>query len=192
MQRVGSFQVENGLIISDPSYNFDLTKYGTGFKIQDYFSKDKVMTGEWDSYVEYDEESGRVAMLRALNSDITYRELDELKWEACDGFIGVDTGQAGIYDSKYFKDDSIVGDYPLAEYITNIDEKGEKWYSMCCQQTYDESNPKKRAGTIPYGVVSSSGWGDGAYDYGVTKKNGLICGVEVLFLFKYNNNEENE
>lgn len=191
MQKVGSFTVENGLIISDPSYNFNPNKINNdSFKIQEYFPKEQVKQGEWDSYVEYDEESGRVAMLRAFHSSLI-KEILAGDWKPCEGFIGVDSGQAGIYDSKYFKQDSVVGDYPLAKYIMDLDKKGEKWYAMCCQQTYDESNFSKRAGIIPYGVVSGSGYGDGAYDYGVCKKNGLICGIEILYLFKYNNGEDN-
>lgn len=192
MQKVGSFTVENGIIISDPSYKFDVNKYSKGFKIQDYFTKEKVKQGEWNGYIEIDEKSGRVAVLRACHSDLSAEELDKCKWEQCNGSIGVDSGQAGIYDSMYFRDNSLVGDYPLAKYITNIDKKGEKWYSMCCQQTYDENDFSKRAGIIPYGVVSSSGWGDGCYDYSVNIQNNIVQAVEILFMYKYKKEDSDD
>lgn len=182
MQKLGTFQIENGVVISDPCYEFNVDEYKKGLDIMKYFPKQYVMIGEWNGYVKYDDESGRVAILRTSHSSITDEETNNMEWQLCKGTLGVDSGQLGVFDSKYFKDDNIVGDYPLAKYITNLNEKGQRFYAMCCQQTYDEKNPKKRAGIIPFGVVSSSGYGDGCYNYSVIKKNGIICGFEIVFI----------
>ncbi|ARF12676.1 hypothetical protein Klosneuvirus_15_7 [Klosneuvirus KNV1] len=181
MQKVGSFQIENGIIISDPCYDFNVDEYNRSSD-QKYFPKKYIMTGEWNGYVKYCD-NGRIAELQTCHSSIDDNELTNAKWELCKGSLGVDTGQMGVFDSKYFKDDNIVGDYPIDKSMFNdFKEKGDRYYAMCCYQTYNKENPKKQAGIIPYGVVSSSGYGDGSYNYSVIKKNGLICGFKIVFI----------
>ena len=69
----------------------------------------------------------------------------------------------------------------------NIDIGGEenKWYGACCDITLDS---EEKVGCIPYGVVSSSGWGDGGYDSFLCKKSGKVVGVRIEFM----NEEHNE
>ncbi len=49
---------------------------------------------------------------------------------------------------------------------------------MCCNRTLGEVG----AGMIPHGVVSSTGWGDGAYVINVARRNGYVYFIEVLFI----------
>lgn len=182
MQKVGSFQIENGIVISDPCYDFNIDNY-TRNSEQKYFPKKYTMVGEWNGYVKYND-NGRVAELQTCHSSINDNELTNAKWEKCKGSLGVDTGQMGVYDSKYFKDDNIVGNYPVDKtMLTDFKQiPGDRYYAMCCYQTYNKKEPQKQAGVIPYGIVSSSGYGDGSYNYSVIKKNGLICGFKIVFI----------
>lgn len=180
MQKLGSFQIENGIVISDPCYDFNINDYKKGLAIQKYFPKQYVMTGEWNGYVKYADVDGDgpVSKLQACHSSISEDELHNADWQVCKGILGVDTGQLDVFDSKYYKNDDIVGDNPIDKGIYDGKEKGDKWYAMCCYQSGND----KQAGVIPFGVVSSSGYGDGCYNYSVIKKNGIICGFEIVFI----------
>jgi hypothetical protein len=48
---------------------------------------------------------------------------------------------------------------------------------MCCDKTLS-----KMAGVIPFGVVSSSGMGDGTYICEVAKENDEVVAIQVTFL----------
>ena len=49
---------------------------------------------------------------------------------------------------------------------------------MCCDRTLNEIG----AGVIPFGVVSSSGLGDGQYTCEVAKQDDVVVGIQVNFL----------
>ncbi len=75
-------------------------------------------------------------------------------WHICDFEVGVDSGQAGLFDERHYHDDTIFGIAPDPSA-----EEGELWYDTCCNVTLSSMS----AGVIPHGVVSSSGYGDGGY-----------------------------
>ena len=92
--------------------------------------------------------------------------------------IGVDSGQAGVFDSKFFKDDKV------AKGVERIYTKeaicvDEPWYSLCCDRTLNDEG----WGVIPYGAVSSSGWGDGGYTaYKCLNASKEVIGIRIVFL----------
>jgi hypothetical protein len=87
--------------------------------------------------------------------------------------IGVDSGQAGFFDSKL---------YPLGEreWINDPKDEGSKFYTECCNLT---TETQFGALASKQGVVSSSGYGDGSYSvYEVrNKKNNELIACMVLF-----------
>lgn len=84
--------------------------------------------------------------------------------ERADFEVGVDSGQAGIYDEEYYN-----------QYHT-VDDCDEDWYDAVCDLT------------DPYGtkdgkcVVSSSGFGDGGYDCFTIVENGEIVAIMILYI----------
>jgi hypothetical protein len=53
------------------------------------------------------------------------------------------------------------------------------WYSYCCETT----SSGRQAGTIPFGAVSTSGKGDGGYEFWVAHDSaGKVIGVWVVFV----------
>jgi hypothetical protein len=57
-------------------------------------------------------------------------------------------------------------------------ERTRDWYEICC----DKSLSNIGAGVINYGVVSSSGYGDGGYDtYAVYNQDGKVVGIKIIF-----------
>lgn len=145
--QIGEFEVtDNVLVISDPCYEPGIWCMGHVLDVR---------PGIWTAQIGmcHDKKWGdRVAYLAAYHKDCPDKSL-LTKYEAHFG-VGVDSGQAGIFDRAHYQDQSVVPDTP------NPIDKDDRWYSACCHQTL---NTEHQAGVIPYGVVSSSGFGDGGY-----------------------------
>ena len=77
--------------------------------------------------------------------------------------VGVDSGQAGFFEEQ-----------PAPNFAT-----GDLWYRHVCDITLG----KMLAGVLPYGVVSSSGFGDGGYAcYTHADKSGEIDFACIVFI----------
>lgn len=178
MNKLGKFEIRSGkVLVSDPCY--DLDTYG---------EIDNVRKGEWVAEVSLKECFGmRVSRLYAHHVSFPCDNPFYEEWKEEPITVGVDSGQAGIFDVDYFKNQDVAKDY---EYL-NPDEiinKGEDdWYSMCCDQTL---HTECDAGVIPFGVVSSSGCGDGSYSCFSIKKNGEV--VAIMIDFGLENDESDE
>ena len=137
---LGTFEVISGqLDVSDPCYARD---------VWCRLVLDNVRKGTWHAGVSLydfnDSAYGRDRRVTALTiAHEEYKDSD-LDSEKAIGHIGVDSGQAGFFDSAHYKDDSIVTDEMLRR-RRNTDrraEPGERWYDLCCEVTlgqhYDE------------------------------------------------------
>src|SRR5690606_25054488 len=92
--------------------------------------------------------------------------------KACDFVVGVDSGQAGVFDFAVYKDDE------SAKGKSNFIED-EPWYSTCCDQTLSD----QQAGVIEGGAVSSSGYGDGLYTaYYAIDANKEVVAIKIVFM----------
>lgn len=143
---IGAFETTREvLVVSDPCY-----KLGTWCMGEVFDAK----LGLWNAGVgiaNMGKWGRRIAYLAAFHRDcpdIKTLEVHEAKFE-----VGVDSGQAGIFDFDHYQDQTVIPDQSLSEF-------GDPWYTCCCHQTL---NTEHHAGVIPYGVVASSGFGDGAY-----------------------------
>jgi len=95
--------------------------------------------------------------------------------------IGVDSGQCGIFDADNYPGGNSTGEY---------DDKNS-FYGKVCELTSnehgeeaDKSIPYNTYGIIDgFGVVSSTGYGDGCYTaYGIKNENGELIAVKIVFL----------
>lgn len=179
LQKLGVFNIESGeVIISDPCYDLDTWCMA---KVEN------VKNGEWTAYILQSDEGDwgiRNSVLTAFHQD--YSKTKGKYWSRVPASIGVDSGQAGIFDAANFKNDDIVTSTPKFSY--SVEEDGDLWYAMCCDETlYTELN----AGVITNGAVSSSGYGDGSYDaFTVKDKDGKIIGIKIEFLFEMDEEHE--
>lgn len=112
----------------------------------------------------------RVSELHVVKENLfnEYRKLDKIpyKSEPFPCCIGVDSGQCGIFDAKYYEEHQPDNDY----YDVN------SWYRRVCELT-------NNAGIIDnLGVVSSSGYGDGRYPLFVAKENKEVVAMKVVFI----------
>lgn len=155
---LGSFDVRSGeLIVSDPCYSLDTWCQG---------KLGNVRNGEWRAAVvkgKTDWGNHCWAVL-AVHKDFPLKTTAFP--ELTDIHVGVDSGQAGIFDA--------------AEYHGGEDDYGDDgWYDLACKQTLDT---KLGAGVLKGGVVSSSGFGDGGYECHVARDGEQIVGVKITFI----------
>lgn len=95
-------------------------------------------------------------------------------------YVGVDSGQAGIIDFEAWQDNVA---HPKDESVA------EAWYKQACTHTLsrlqygimvdNDCNWRDAA----YGLVSSSGYGDGCYRVYVAKNGSDIVGIRIEFIY---------
>jgi hypothetical protein len=141
-----------------------------------------VLPGEYSVYNKYynaGDWGRRNSMLIAVHKD--YEMEDDLRWKRCPGAtIGVDSGQAGIFDHTYYRKDSVFENQEskfLNEYRRNTNEEGEVWYAHMCDRTLGEEG----WGYFEHGVVARSGFGDGAYTLYIARVNRKVVGICIDF-----------
>lgn len=143
---LGTFEVTSDrLVISDPCYELGTRCMGM---IPD------VKPGLWTASIgvaDMGEFGKRITYVAAFHQDSP--SIQKLKACPAPFEVGVDSGQAGIFDYGHYQDESVIESPALTDF-------GSRWYSICCHQTLDSEH---HAGLIPHGVVASSGFGDGCY-----------------------------
>ena len=152
---LGEFEVTSGeLVVSDPCYSRDVWCRGD--------LKD-VKTGKWKAYTMIEDSEERNSALIIFHESLSWSEAFDYFYhpeatEEADFEVGVDSGQAGFFDSvAYQNKDMLPADAKIPAYWGDADH--DKWYSHCCYLTLG----KDSAGVVPGGVVASSGYGDGGY-----------------------------
>lgn len=157
-----TIRLGNKVMVSDPCY-------GLGTWCQGVL-KD-VLPGNYNCKVEYSDEGMwgiRVAAIEVRHQD--YDNFIPMDMENFD--VGVDSGQAGIFDYDYY-----------AKYHDSCDVRphvDDDWYDRVGDITLSRDS----AGTIDgFGFVSSSGFGDGGYGcWTAREKNGYIVAIRVEFI----------
>ena len=162
---LGTFENESGVLrVSDPCYDKDVWCASTM----------NALNGTWKSKIVY--QDGQVAAILCHHESLDDIEPDSHLWKF-ESTAGVDSGQCGVFDDKYFRCDSQV--YGLTREHDKIICDDEPFYSFCCDRTLGE----KQAGVLPYGAVSSSGYGDGSYKVvSVTNEDELVTAVLIDYL----------
>ena len=172
METIGTFEIESGtVVVSDPCYEDSRALKG-------------IKKGTWCANVIYND--GRCAVLVAYHKNHPVKNIYD-NFIAEHFNVGVDSGQAGIFDSKYFRDDDVVKDVKRIGEESDQICTDESWYSVCCDRTLQ----KIGAGVIPFGCVSSSGYGDGVYECSTVKTNDEITAIKIDFGV-FDEDEEND
>jgi len=164
---LGSFVNESGIfIVSDPCY--ELSTWCQG-RLTD------VATGKWAAFVKKADKKEwgiRCVELLAKHESVEHKITN---WELCSFLVGVDSGQAGIFDEKYYANNDAFSSKEIPE----SNYGNTKLYNFCCDITLSE----KKAGVLPYGTVSSSGFGDGTFQCYISKNNdGKIIAIKIIFI----------
>ena len=145
---LGEFQVDSGeLIVSDPCYEPGTWCMGR---------LKNVRPGSWNAAASIASMGGwgnRVSRLSVWHEDAP--EGDALTVREADFTVGVDSGQAGFFDAAHYCDPSVIEPAP----VQTCSDSESVWYDRCCELTLSPT----QAGVLPFGAVSSSGFGDGGY-----------------------------
>ena len=136
-----------------------------------------VRVGTWIAGVLYvsSKQSGALCgELHACHESLPTTE--GLRWRRQSGHIGVDCGQAGIFDAKHFnKEEAVPEKYRWKD---DLIDPERRWYSLCCDVTLGVA----QAGIVPFGVTSNSGLGDGAYRWDVLRDGKDVVAVRIIFI----------
>ena len=177
LTRLGTFELTSPVLrISDPCYDRDVWCCGT---------IENCKPGSWETAVLMQDEGDwgiRNAILVARHEE-SGPELEAFRkvlngkdktWQECPFEVGVDSGQAGIFDDEHYQDNSIFDDMPVEKSCSD-----DIWYRHCCDITLSSLS----AGVLPYGVVSSSDYGDGGYAaFKHIGEDGRTDSVFIVFL----------
>src|ERR1035437_7204309 len=169
--RIGLFKVISGRIVaSDPCYEIGTWCQGV---------LDGVRKGKWVADVLVDQKTQRIAEIIVHHQEWTNLSSS---WIEAPFEVGVDSGQAGVFDAQHYRDDSVVMN--AGRKAKEIICPEEPWYSICCDRTLSSQS----AGIIPYGAVCSSRYGDGAYRcYTQKDNNNEIAVVRIVFIVQKGN-----
>lgn len=175
-KRVGAIELNDvdnigvvEVMVSDPCYNSD-SLWSKVFE---------VLSGNYNCFIDkkrYNSWGLRVRSMAILHSDFDVAFLNNNG--IFEGGVAVDSGTMSICDCAYYD-----------KYHINDDDQNElndRWYeknvcSWACRKNYHIADK--------LGFISSSGFGDGMYDVFTYTNNGVVVGVEVVFI---DDNEDDE
>jgi len=152
------------MIITDPCYDYDPRQV-----IED------MLPGKWNAEVLVSDEGSwgqRIAELRIVHDE---HDVSNYDYDCVSKFeVGVDSGQAGFFDSFMYPRGS-TGEYGELD----------TFYGKACEMTLSEDG----AGVFPFGVVSRTGYGDGGYSLWTVKRNGKVIAAKIVFIEEDYENE---
>jgi len=200
----GIINLSNKVMVSDPCYGLNTWCQGV---------VENVLSGEYECKVGFSDEDifgNRVADITVVHKN--YSE-EYLFYDAEEFEVGVDSGQAGIFDYEYYKkyhtdrnESEHVDDdwYDKVYTLTYVHEKNPNYEKFECD--YDDENYYEKWESYmndwnrssPYlshfdgntidglGFVSSSGYGDGGYTCWTAKNDeGKVIAIHVEFIGEY-------
>ena len=168
LRQLGTITLGNKVTASDPCYESGIwcakvleIKPGT------YHCFAEVLETSWGT---------RIQSLRICHEDYLVGRIDYKR----PSNVGVDSGQFGFFDTKYYEAHQPDDNY----------DNPESWYRKVCNITLSD----EQSGTIEEkGVVSSSGYGDGVYGlYPGYNEQGEIVAASVDFFDENEDDEDNE
>ena len=172
------FEVVSGkMILSDPCYSVPTWCQGV---------VENVKNGEWIGIAELTNQGqwgDRISMLLSMNVDAMNKnpnlEQELITMSKPLPFEGaVDSGQFGHFDFDNYRKDELAINLVKAFEDDYSTEEGDEWYRACCEITLHNE-----FGAMPFGVVSSSGFGDGGYTtYGIKDDSGQYVGFMTIFI----------
>ena len=163
------------MVISDPSYELNELKNTT---------IENVKNGKWDSVVIHSDDNKHIESLIIINykgvredesmfNELNYIFEDENQLQR---LFSVDSGQFGFFDLEGYRNNKKC--QKIKRHSKVIIKPEDAFYSICC----DRVSSTEGWGTLPFGVVSSSGCGDGLYEvFALKNKQGEYCVFGVDF-----------
>ena len=155
-----SIRLNSKVMVSDPCYGLNTWCQGI---------VKNVLPGTYYCFVEYSDEGDWGTRVSAI--EVRHAYYDRVSDFYPEDFeVGVDSGQAGIFDYDYYE-----------KYHSDRKERphvDDNWYDKVCNITLT------RAGIIDNrGFVSSSGYGDGGYTCWTARDdNGNVFAIRIEYI----------
>ena len=146
-EKLGTFKVVSPtLVVSDPCYPIEVLESEGGHVEPDELSLvlNSVMQGEWKAIIYYTEDD-EVAKLVALHTNAN----ESGEWTQTEKDIGVDSGQAGIFDSSFYGRDEKITYEVENVFDIPMEAEGMKFYVACS----DLTNTEEQGGVMGGGVI---------------------------------------
>jgi hypothetical protein len=181
-----NFKIESGeMVLSDPCYEIPTWCQGIV----------KVANGLWETDIERNSFGDRIARLWAYNLEAAINDpkiihrIEEGNGSPIPFSAGVDSGQFGFFDRVHYRNDESSKELPKQDFGDNWDRQdGDSWYRACCELTLGEDS----WGVLPFGVVSTSGYGDGSYMVvGIKNSNSEYIAIGITFISE-NDDEDDD
>lgn len=157
MKKLGVILINGSVTISDPCYEPHIWCAAVM----------NVMPGQWVCLAERLSEN-LIGALRICKPGCESVIPDE---DYCS--VAVDSGQCGFFDTAYYEEK-----HPAA--FVDDSEVSKKWYDEVCKIT---SQQKCGLTSNSFGVVASSGFGEGVYPVYIGREaHGDIVAIEIRFI----------
>ena len=160
---LGEIKLSSRIKITDPCYLAEEWCCNEAYILPGIYKCEAVekYCGDWGN---------RISELRIRHIDYP----DVMCLEIFPWSVEVDSGQAGFFDDAFYQNDTVFEELPAPGFAI-----GDLWYRHVCDITLS----KMSAGVLPYGAVSSSGFGDGGYTcYTHADENGVIDFAFIVFI----------
>ena len=159
-RELGVLELGDNVFVTDPCYTPDVWCN----------TEVTVSPGQYRAFAKMQDE--RVAELRVVKEEAlaAYGNIIQVHFSPEDicSYIGVDSGQCGIFDREYYLENYENSDY----------DNPTSWYRAVCNITLSED-----AGVIDKrGAVSNAGYGDGMYYLYASYDRKDIVGLSVVFI----------
>ena len=192
---LGSFEVKSGkLIVSDPCYDRGVLYAGeVGAANGEWFAAARLRTYHYSS-TDYKKKftDTRVRELLAWTAPVVWKG-NQLygggPWDPLSFVVGVDSGQAGIFDDKAYRDDRYgkellekqtkAGEATFDLGYARKDSEPGYWYWAVCNLTLKGD---QYGAVLKGGCCVRSGFGDGSYGAFGRHTNGKIVAIKIVFI----------
>lgn len=160
---LGKIKLNDTVMVSDPCYKVGVWCQG---------EINNVLEGEYNVFIS--EDDGRIKELIVSNDK--YPEIEDWEINMEQSFeVGVDSGNAGIFDYKYY--------YDTHEEDDILDE----WYDDMLTGLFDNEDSKNWLFFRNHGVITSSGYGDGVYHCYTAEHDNKVMAIKIVFIDEGNN-----
>lgn len=155
---IGKIKLNNTVIVSDPCYKVGVWCQG---------EINNVLEGKYNVYIS--EDDGRIKELVVSHDSYLIIDFKDINIEQ-PFEVGVDSGNVGIFDYKYY--------YDTHEEEDILDE----WYDNMQAKLFDNTSSKNWLFFRKHGVITSSGYGDGIYHCYTVEHDNKVMAIKIVFI----------
>lgn len=155
---IGKINLNDTVMVSDPCYKVGVWCQG---------EVNNVLEGEYNVFIS--EDDGRIKELIVSHDNYSEIEAEDINIEQ-PFEVGVDSGNAGIFDYKYYCD------------THEEDDILDEWYDNMHAKLFDNECSKNWLFFRKHGVITSSGYGDGCYYCYTAERNNKVMAIKIVFI----------